>query len=158
MTTLLDLSRHVDVIESLRHEIGKQVSEAGWTGWNRTNIQNLRLLDSVIKESMRDGNRDPVVYDKPDEWDGFRYYKMRQAGDKEDMAQLACATVEHAGFGVGKHSCPGRFYASDLIKIILCHILMKYDWKVVDNGSPETVVVAWTQMVHPDVKILFKRR
>lgn len=104
------------------------------------------------------GNRDPAVYEKPDEWDGYRYYKMRQSGGKEDMAQLPCATLENSGFGVGKHSCPGRFFAADVMKIILCHLLSKYDWKLVDNGSQEMVVVAWTQMVHPDVKVLFRRR
>lgn len=103
------------------------------------------------------GNRNPAVYDRPDEWDGYRYYRMRQAGDREDMAQLACATVEHAGFGVGKHSCPGRFYAADVMKIVLCHLLMKYDWKMAE-GSPETVVMGWTEMVHPDAKILLRRR
>ncbi|KAI6334005.1 hypothetical protein MCOR07_001423 [Pyricularia oryzae] len=189
---LLDLARHPEVVCELRREIEREVSGLGWAGWEKANLHRMKLLDSVIKESMRlqpiffasmlgavtqemslkdgtvlpvgtriavsgDGNRDPDVYDKPDEWDGYRYYKMRQGGEREDMAQLACATTEHAGFGVGKHSCPGRFYAADVMKIILCHLLMRYDWKVSEAG-PETVVMGWTQMVHPEAKILLRRR
>ncbi|KDN72078.1 putative ent-kaurene oxidase [Colletotrichum sublineola] len=192
MMVLLDLARHPEVAKEVRREIEQEVNQIGWMGWEKGNLHRMKLLDSVIKESMRlrpiffaamlggvteamslkdgtvlpvgtriavagDGNRDPAVYDRPDEWDAYRFYKMRQTGDREDMAQLACATVEHAGFGVGKHSCPGRFYAADVMKIVLCHLLMKYDWKTLEGG-PETVVMGWTQMVHPEAKILVRRR
>ncbi|TLD34117.1 hypothetical protein PspLS_00337 [Pyricularia sp. CBS 133598] len=192
MKALMDLARHPEVAKELRREIESEVSSLGWAGWEKGNMHRMKLLDSVIKESMRlqpiffasmlggvtqevslkdgsvlpvgtriavaaDGNRNPAVYENPDEWDGYRYFKMRQAGDREDMAQLACATTEHAGFGVGKHSCPGRFYAADLMKIVLCHLLMRYDWKISEAG-PETVVMGWTQMVHPEAKILLRRR
>ncbi|KAK1589821.1 cytochrome P450 [Colletotrichum navitas] len=192
MMVLLDLARHPEVAKEVRREIEQEVNQIGWMGWEKGNLHRMKLLDSVIKESMRlrpiffaamlggvteamslkdgtvlpvgtriavagDGNRDPAVYDRPDEWDAYRFYKMRQTGDREDMAQLACATVEHAGFGVGKHSCPGRFYAADVMKIVLCHLLMKYDWKTLEGG-PETVIMGWTQMIHPEAKILVRRR
>lgn len=41
------------------------------------------------------------------------------------------------GFGFGRHSCPGRFFAANEVKIALCHILLKYDFKLAEAERPE---------------------
>lgn len=50
---LLDLARHPEVVCELRREIEREVSGLGWAGWEKANLHRMKLLDSVIKESMR---------------------------------------------------------------------------------------------------------
>jgi len=47
---LLDLVKHKEMIEPLRQETSEEVSKRGWT---KQTLYNLKLLDSVIKETQR---------------------------------------------------------------------------------------------------------
>lgn len=38
--------------------------------------------------------------------------------------------------GIGRHACPGRLFAVCHIKISLCHMLLKYDWRFVLGADP----------------------
>jgi cytochrome P450 len=49
--------------------------------------------------------------------------------EKEMFRHFVSTSPEHMAFGFGKHSCPGRFFAAIEVKIALCHILLKYDFK-----------------------------
>lgn len=52
--------------------------------------------------------------------------------------QYSASTPEWILFGFGAHACPGRFFAANSIKIILCHLVMKYDWRFCrDEGDKE---------------------
>jgi hypothetical protein len=59
--TLLDLVAHPEIIEPLRREIEEVFREHGW---GKSAVQNLKLLDSVIKETQRlkpaSGGRSPL--------------------------------------------------------------------------------------------------
>ena len=48
--TMLDIARNPDIIEPLRAEV-RSVLKNG--GWKKTALNDMRLLDSVIKESLR---------------------------------------------------------------------------------------------------------
>lgn len=51
MTQIMtDLAAHPDIIEDLRREIKEVLSDGGW---KKTTLTNMKLLDSVIKESQR---------------------------------------------------------------------------------------------------------
>lgn len=50
LQTLLDLCLHPELIEPMRTEI---VTVLGTEGWKKTALSNLKLMDSVIKESQR---------------------------------------------------------------------------------------------------------
>lgn len=51
MTQIMtDLAAHPDVIDDLRREIKDVLSDGGW---KKTTLTNMKLLDSVIKESQR---------------------------------------------------------------------------------------------------------
>lgn len=93
----------------------------------------------VLKKGTRlniDNSRmnDPAIYKNPEKYDPYRFYNMRQEPGRESMSQLVSTSSDHLGFGHGKHSCPGRFFAANEIKVALCHLLVKYDWKL----APET--------------------
>lgn len=56
-------------------------------------------------------------------------------------------------------ACPGRFFASNEVKLILCHIILHYDVKTeVDGVRPSDFVVATERMPSSTAKLLFRKR
>jgi cytochrome P450 len=102
---------------------------------------------------------DANVYDKPQEWDGKRFLRMRETPGQENAAQLVTTSPDHLGFGHGQHACPGRFFASNEAKIILIHLLLKYDWRL-PAGAPEPKVRTWAFSLRTDplTKMEYRRR
>ncbi|KAK7417308.1 hypothetical protein QQZ08_011688 [Neonectria magnoliae] len=107
----------------------------------RLNIDNSRM-------------NDPKFYRNPETYNPYRFVKMREEAGKEHMAHLVSTSSTHLGFGHGEHACPGRFFAANEIKLALCHILVKYEWKLsrgtdvepdtrgmVSKSSPETCML-----------------
>jgi cytochrome P450 len=77
---------------------------------------------------------DESVYPEAGEFIPDRFLRMRRAPDQENLHQLVSTSPNHMGFGYGKYACPGRFFAAAEVKTALCHILMKYEVKLV--GEP----------------------
>jgi cytochrome P450 len=60
---------------------------------------------------------------------------------------------------LGKHACPGRFFAGNEIKAMLAHLLLNYDVKAeVDGVRPKNVNIGPSQMPNPTAKVLFRQR
>lgn len=101
---------------------------------------------------------DPEVYPEPETFDGYRFYKLRQEKSKENTSQFVSTGQDHLGFGHGEHACPGRFFASNEIKIMLCHILLKYDWRLVKGEEPKIVVHGFNLIADPKTRLEIRRR
>ncbi|KAI1283432.1 cytochrome P450 [Xylaria sp. FL0933] len=62
-------------------------------------------------------------------------------------------------FGLGKHACPGRFFAAQEIKLILSYLLLNYDIKLRDGEvRPKPVVFMMTKSPSQTAEVLFRRR
>lgn len=107
---------------------------------------------NVVNTRVWDAN----VYTKPFEWNPYRFQKLRASGDH--TAHLVSPSPDHMGFGLGKHSCPGRFFAATKIKIIMCHILLKYDIKLVDMAESKVVNSGNFLFADSSQRISIKRR
>lgn len=83
---------------------------------------------------------DPGMYPDPEKFDGYRFEKMRQSPEQANLAPFTKTRTSHLAFGHGKHACPGRFLSCDEAKLILCHILLKYDLKVVEGKTPDLLI------------------
>ena len=79
--------------------------------------------------------KDPNIWSQPETFDGFRFYSLRQQPGNENRYQLTTTNSEQIGFGVGKHACPGRFFASHELKILLAHLIVQFDWKLSDGEN-----------------------
>lgn len=103
---------------------------------------------------------DESIYPDPKVYDGYRFYRMRQEPGHENKHQLVMASPNHFGFGYGVHTCPGRFFASNEIKIILVHLLMKYDFKFEEEGRsrPKSFELGTEIVCDHRVKMLFRAR
>ncbi|KAI0536033.1 cytochrome P450 [Xylaria digitata] len=101
----------------------------------------------------------PEVYPEPEKFDVARFVKKRQEPGQENSWQFVTTSPSALSFGHGEHACPGRFFASNEIKIILCHMLMKYDWRFVpDQPEPEPRIFESMIAVRPDTQIQARRR
>ncbi|KAK1762684.1 cytochrome P450 [Phialemonium atrogriseum] len=187
---MFDLAQNPEYIQPLREEV---IDVLGKLGWKKTSLYNLKLLDSVLKESQRlrpindtslqrlalrdvklsDGtvlprgsisavastrHWDSHYYPDPHKFDGYRFLKMRTDGGKENVAQFVSTSPDHLGFGHGQHACPGRFFASNEIKIIMCHILLKYDWRLIKGQDPKAMVHGFILAADHTTKLEIQRR
>ncbi|KAK7751248.1 hypothetical protein SLS62_006793 [Diatrype stigma] len=65
----------------------------------------------------------------------------------------------NTSFGLGRHACPGRFFAAAEAKMILAHLLLRYDIKLKEGeGRPRPMMFMMTKCPSPSAEILFKRR
>ncbi|KAK2036539.1 cytochrome P450 [Colletotrichum somersetense] len=187
---LFDLIENPDLVDDLRKEI---VSVIGDTGWKKTAIFKLRLMDSVLKESQRlkpaitmtmcrevlseyqlsdgtllpkgaligistNGLWDEENWENAGQFDGYRFLRMREKFGGENHWQLATPTKEHLAFGYGKHACPGRLFATQELKIILCHLLLKYDLKMASGEKARVQQSGILLNADGNAKIVIRRR
>ncbi|OJZ88178.1 hypothetical protein ASPFODRAFT_531920 [Aspergillus luchuensis CBS 106.47] len=188
--TLFYLAEREDVIKALRNEVITVLQNDGWT---KSTFNDLKLMDSVLKESQRlkphsiagmrrfaqedvtlsDGTVlpkgtisvltsepmwDPTIYPEPETFDAYRFLKMRETPGLETAAQAVSISPQHLAFGLGKHACPGRFFAIALNKIILCHVLLEYDFKVADGWNPTVRKYGFVWQADPVAKVSVRRR
>ena len=60
-------------------------------------------------------------------------------------------------FGHGRHSCPGRFFASQEMKLMLAHIVMNYDVKI-DGPRPKNIEIKGAAFPDAKAKLLVRLR
>ncbi|BCS23009.1 cytochrome P450 [Aspergillus puulaauensis] len=102
---------------------------------------------------------DESIYPNPDQFDPYRFLRLRQTPGHEASAQLITPTPEHLGFGLGKHACPGRFFAANEMKVALCHILLKYDIKMTKEWEdPRPIRREVVLLADPRAKMVLRRR
>ncbi|CAG7951773.1 unnamed protein product [Penicillium nalgiovense] len=99
---------------------------------------------------------DDSIYPNASTYDGYRFYKKRQQPGNEHRHQFVTTTSEHFVFGHGIHACPGRFFAANETKIMLLHLLLKYDWKLQSGGRPPNIENGVESITDPRVEILFR--
>ncbi|KAI1074411.1 cytochrome P450 [Whalleya microplaca] len=187
---IIDLAQHPESMQKVREEI---ISVIRAEGWVNTALSNMKLVDSVLKETQRmkpvdivllrrkvlkdvklsnglilkKGMRtwveksqmaDPAVYDNPDEWDATRFLKLRSQPGTQARAQLVSTSNDHYGFGYADHSCPGRFFAANELKIALCYLLVKYEWKLLPGTDARPMVFGIANAASPTSRMLIRRR
>ncbi|KAI0472503.1 putative cytochrome P450 [Xylaria cf. heliscus] len=152
---LFDLCSTYDLIQSL-------VTFTRWV-WS-----DLRVLDIVIPKHTNIGvpaqamAMDPEINEDPQKFDGFRFSRLRDEPSLDpgtsSSYQWAAAGLNNMAFGYGRVGCPGRQFASVVIKIILIEILMKYDIRAPPSGRPKSI--CYDAQVFPDrtAEIPFKLR
>ncbi|KAL9601588.1 MAG: hypothetical protein Q9219_002422 [cf. Caloplaca sp. 3 TL-2023] len=147
---LFDLAAYPEYIEPLRQEIREKFD----TAQNPASISTLRSmtkLDSWMKESLRKNppaysvklgfttaqrGMDPKYWERALEFDGFRFEKMREAGQKKNLDYTYTgSTLDMATFGKGVQYCPARFLMEYSIKLGLISLLKNYDFRLLSGET-----------------------
>ncbi|KAK7953824.1 Cytochrome P450 monooxygenase ATR2 [Apiospora saccharicola] len=111
-------------------------------------------------------NNDPKLYPEPDVFDPYRFHDLRNATKPDpinyktrEQYQFVTVTKENMAFGYGKHACPGRFFAANEIKLIMIHILLRYNLRMPDGATERYSRFAHgaTEAPNPTNEIEFKR-
>ncbi|CAI6019586.1 unnamed protein product [Clonostachys chloroleuca] len=100
----------------------------------------------------------PDYYPDPLRYDGFRFYNKRNTPGEDKNTLLVSTSANHLGFGHGVHACPGRFFASNEIKIALCHIILNYEWRLPDGFKPQPLHLGMTYLSDPAIRMSVKPR
>ncbi|KAJ6528398.1 cytochrome P450 [Mycena sp. CBHHK59/15] len=123
------------MLDSLLKEVGRFHSLFA-VGSSRLTLREAVIADgvvipegSVVSLAPRPLHFNPQVYPDPHTFDPFRFSKLRTGDSFIPDVQRSFTNLsnDYIVFGVGKHACPGRFFAALKIKLILAEILLNYD-------------------------------
>ena len=103
---------------------------------------------------------DPAYYPSPTKFDPFRFADLRSSSpDEANKHQMVNTSAEYLSFGHGRHACPGRYFAVNELKALMCWLLMNYDVKAeVEGVRPENVYKATGLSPNPFAKVLLRKR
>lgn len=88
-------------------------------------------------------------------------YDKEKGEDVKRRGDAAAAAVEtdecFTAWGIGKYACPGRFFAVDLVKMILAHVLVDYE---VENlcERPDNLWIEYNVVLPPGATLKVRRR
>ncbi|EME39474.1 cytochrome P450-like protein [Dothistroma septosporum NZE10] len=137
--------------------------------WNttmaRVATENISLSDGTtipagaFVMTMNDRLRDPDKYQDPDKFDAYRFLKLRSRPGEETNHQYATVTPDNLGFGYGDHACAGRFFASNVVKVVLCFLVLMYDFEYEDGGARFPLIESENAIfVHPGNRVRIRGR
>ncbi|PUU81492.1 cytochrome P450 [Tuber borchii] len=146
LNALCNLAANQECVQPIREEIEAVISA------NNGVVDSRKILKSV---TLSDGTRlpqgtrvsapsamfssDPDLLEDPETFDGFRWYKksLEAEGSAVYNTNLATTSTRDLGLGHGKHACPGRFFATEEMKILLIFIILQYDFLVSKTDAPK---------------------
>lgn len=136
------------------------------TGFSRKILKSTHLHDGTIfppgitvTVPVSQISMDPSIYADPETFDGFRFAKLREKKGDESKWQYVSTNKDSLNWGHGVHACPGRFFASNEIKVILCHLILNYDIKLQDGeGRPKNIFTEGGMIPDMKGKVLLKKR
>ncbi|KAK2003781.1 cytochrome P450 oxidoreductase GliF [Colletotrichum falcatum] len=104
-------------------------------------------------------NRSPELWDNPDQFDMDRFYRLREISGNDNRYHFVTTSSNSPGWGDGTQACPGRFFATSTLKIVMAHVVMNYDISL-SKVAPLKSVPLVNGSYSPDnsVEILFKSR
>ncbi|KAF8139390.1 cytochrome P450 [Mycena galopus ATCC 62051] len=100
------------------------------------------------------------------EFDGFRFARERAehaaTGDPSQYIftrQMISTAPDYLSFGIGKHACPGRFFAATELKAMLTHVVMNYDIAAkVEGVRPPDVCFNMSVTPNATAKVQFRKK
>ncbi|KAI6767692.1 hypothetical protein HG530_005701 [Fusarium avenaceum] len=179
---LIEIARRPEYVEPSREEISGAMVDGKITGSSLVKMQLLDsfmkesqrqipplvVMERLVTRDTRlpdgtvlsrgthigvDGreNWSPDIFENPNDFDGRRFLKRRQAGDSS--GQFVQSSPEHAHFGMGKHQCPGRFFAGSELKLCLAEIILQYDIRLKEGYSPQAMQIGFITISDPFAQV-----
>ncbi|RAH44658.1 putative cytochrome P450 [Aspergillus brunneoviolaceus CBS 621.78] len=114
--------------------------------------------------------RDPDLYADPHTFNPYRFIipqdpekvneGTRNPTTRTTSSDFTDADVTFPIWGLGKRACPGRYYASLLLKLVLAQILLRYEVKMVETAKDERRYFYWRSAIVPKAGagLLFRER
>ncbi|KAL9063655.1 MAG: hypothetical protein Q9161_009356 [Pseudevernia consocians] len=178
VNALYDMCSRPEHIESLRNEAVATL-QADNQSWQFSTIKQLKQLDSFMKESLRLSDsseiptgmyiniaagpmsRDPTFYDEPNTFDPGRFHRPSAGSEKATpQPEYEFTGIERGNvvWGNGRLTCPGRWYASAMNKLIIASLLVRYEIKFPEGQAtrPQSIYSDGTAIPSPTQEILLR--
>lgn len=138
-------------------------------GFDRKVMSTIKLSDgtailpgNIIAMPSGPMAHDQAYYDDPLSFDGYRFYRARaKEHEKAQQSENEYTGIEpgNLSWGNGRFSCPGRWYASVMMKLLLATLLLEYDFEFPEGQSvrPPNVVMDLHVLPNMKQKIIFKK-
>lgn len=101
--------------------------------------KNTSIMVALNKMKMlSSSNNNSSSSSDPTTWAAYnprRFLDLRQQPGQTTKWQFVTTSADHLAFGHGRHSCPGRFFAANEIKVILTYLLLGFEWKFMAEAS-----------------------
>lgn len=96
-------------------------------------------------------HNDESIYPNATTYDAFRYSRVleqppaaaengTESAPKPLSQSLAATSEVYLPFGHGKHSCPGRFFAADEMKLVFAYIFAKYEIMPIEEKRSDLAI------------------
>jgi len=104
-------------------------------------------------------NSSSRLWPDPEKFDGFRFSKLRDQPGNEMKYQHSSTGIDNINFGHGIWACPGRFFASAELKVVMAYLITHYDIQLVP-GTKKPGHFHYGFAILPDsgAEVLFRRR
>lgn len=112
------------------------------------------ILTAIVASTHHDENN----YENAGAFDPFRFSRLREQEDDTTKHQYVSTSGKDISFGHGRHACPGRFFVSHELKIMLANIVLRYDMRFQDGRRPENEWATMTSMPSQTAQVLFRKR
>ncbi|KEQ78830.1 putative P450 monooxygenase [Aureobasidium pullulans EXF-150] len=113
-------------------------------------------------------HRDATFYERPEVYDAFRFSQSRFANQvyhhgpdgsrpSQSTPDLTTTSDTFLVFGHGRHACPGRFFASQEMKLMLAHVVLNYEVEI-KGPRPENRDIGTASLPDNTVQIAVRPR
>ena len=121
-------------------------------------------------------HKDEKLYPNPEEFDGFRFAKLREHS-VDARHQALSTSVDHLTFGYGRHAwcvffflpqpfavthtlsiSPGRFFAVNEVKALLAHVVVTYDIKFEEGKQAPPCFYIGSIRIAGKANAMFRKR
>jgi len=115
---------------------------------------------TLVSIPARATQTDERIHENANEFDGFRFAKLREkeGGKATGRHQAISASAENLTFGLGRHTCPGRFFAVNEVKLLLAHLLVTYDMKFEKGEEAPADHYIATLRIPRSTGVMFRKR
>ncbi|TLS27823.1 hypothetical protein PpBr36_02041 [Pyricularia pennisetigena] len=103
-------------------------------------------------------DQSPALWTNPSGFDMYRFYNLRQKPGNENQFHFLTTGPDSPGWGDGTQACPGRFFATNTLKIALAHFLRNYDIEMKPECLPLKTRPMADGLWSPDEKAIARIR
>lgn len=102
---------------------------------------------------------DDEYFENASEFQPFRFSQRREDDIEDSKVLLASTSSSYIPFGYGPHACPGRFFASSVMKAMMAYLVLNYDIKLEKEGErPPDEWVMMNCSPNRKAEVMFRRR
>ena len=101
----------------------------------------------LLSVDMHSVQHDAAIYPDPDNYDAFRFSRPKEKSNASSVHSEASG-IRNTGlvttsdiflaFSHGRHACPGRFFVSLEMKLLLAYVVMNYEVEPLKTRPPNT--------------------